>query len=85
MNPRIALATALRVVWQIRRDPRTILLLVAVPCVLLTLLKYVLKDQEASFQHIAVPMLGLFPLTSMFLVTSITMLRERSSGRWNGS
>ena len=80
MSPRIAAATALRVVWQIRRDPRTILLLVVVPCVLLTLLKYVLTGQEASFQHIAVPMLGLFPLISMFLVTSITMLRERSSG-----
>ena len=26
------------------------------------------------------PLLGLFPLVSMFLVTSITMLRERTSG-----
>jgi ABC-2 type transport system permease protein len=80
MSARATLATAVRVVWQIRRDPRTVLLLVIVPCVLLALLKYVLEDQEATFQHIAVPMLGLFPLTSMFLVTSITMLRERSSG-----
>jgi ABC-2 type transport system permease protein len=67
-------------VWQIRRDPRTVLLLVAVPCVLLVLLKYVLEEQETTFQHVSVPLLGLFPLISMFLVTSITMLRERSTG-----
>ena len=32
------------------------------------------------FQRIGVPLLGIFPMTSMFLVTSITMLRERTSG-----
>ena len=32
------------------------------------------------FQSVGVPMLGLFPLISMFLVTSITMLRERTTG-----
>jgi len=36
--------------------------------------------QEAVFQSLGVPMLGLFPLISMFLVTSITMLRERTTG-----
>src|SRR4029450_4454615 len=37
-------------------------------------------EQELVFQRIAGPMLGLFPLVSLFLVTSITMLRERVSG-----
>jgi ABC-2 type transport system permease protein len=73
-------ATARRVLWQIRRDPRTVALLVGVPSLLMALLKFVLADQEPAFQRVGVPLLGLFPLVSMFLVTSITMLRERRSG-----
>lgn len=37
-------------------------------------------DQDRIFQRVGVPLLGIFPLTSMFLVTSITMLRERTTG-----
>jgi ABC-2 type transport system permease protein len=32
------------------------------------------------FQSVGTPMLGLFPFITMFLVTSVTMLRERTSG-----
>jgi ABC-2 type transport system permease protein len=55
-------------------------LLMLVPVLLVTLLKYVFEGREPVFQRIAGPMLGLFPLISLFLVTSITMLRERVSG-----
>jgi ABC-2 type transport system permease protein len=48
--------------------------------VLLVLLDQLFAGQEAIFRRVGVPMLGLFPLISMFLVTSITMLRERISG-----
>ena len=80
MNPRIALATAARVLLQLRRDPRTIALLLAVPCLLEVLLRYVLDGQPAAFQRIGSPLLGIFPFISMFLVTAITMLRERTTG-----
>ena len=80
MTPRITLATAARVLAQLRRDPRTLALLVVVPCVLVTLLKYVFDGSPQTFQRIGVPMLGIFPLVSMFLVTSIAMLRERTTG-----
>ena len=73
-------ATALRVLSQLRRDPRTIALLVVVPCVLVVLVDQLFADRPAVFQQVGVPLLGLFPLVSMFLVTSITMLRERTSG-----
>jgi ABC-2 type transport system permease protein len=73
-------ATARRVLWQIRRDPRTIALLLGVPVGLLTLLRYVFYSQPATFQHIGAPMCGLFPFILMFLITSIAMLRERTSG-----
>ena len=37
------------------------------------------QDPEA-FQHVGGPLVGLFPFTTMFVVTSITMLRERTTG-----
>ncbi len=80
MSPRITLATARRVLWQIRRDPRTVALLLVVPVGLLTLLRYIFDGQPATFQAIGAPMCGLFPFSIMFLVTSIAMLRERTSG-----
>ena len=80
MSARITLATAQRVLWQIRHDPRTIALLLAVPAVLLVLLRYVFDGQPQVFQSIGAPLCGLFPFIVMFLVTSITMLRERTTG-----
>jgi ABC-2 type transport system permease protein len=73
-------ATAARVGQQLRRDPRTIALIVVVPCVLMTLLKEMFAGQPQVFQHVGAPLLGLFPFVSMFVVTSVTMLRERTSG-----
>ncbi len=80
MTPSRTLATALRVLRQLRRDPRTIALLLVVPCVLMIIVDQLFVDDEQVFQSVGVPMLGLFPLISMFLVTSITMLRERTTG-----
>jgi ABC-2 type transport system permease protein len=80
VSPRIALATAARVLLQLRRDPRTIALLLVVPCVLEVLLRYVLDGIPGTFDRIGGPLLGIFPFISMFLVTAITMLRERTTG-----
>jgi ABC-2 type transport system permease protein len=80
MSGRATFATALRVLTQLRRDPRTIALIVVVPIVLVTLLRYMFEDQEQVFDRIGGPMLGIFPFVSMFVVTSVTMLRERVSG-----
>src|SRR5207248_6217641 len=73
-------ATTLRVLTQLRRDPRTIALIVAVPCMLEFLLKEIFAGRPEVFQHVGTPLLGLFPFVSMFVVTSVTMLRERTSG-----
>lgn len=80
MNARITFATTRRVLAQLHHDPRTIGILLAVPVVLVGLMKWIFDSQPAIFQRIGVPLLGIFPLTSMFLVTSIAMLRERTSG-----
>jgi len=73
-------ATAARVLRQLRRDPRTVALLLVVPCVLVALLKYLFVDKPEVFDRIGGPLLGLFPFIAMFVVTSITMLRERVTG-----
>jgi ABC-2 type transport system permease protein len=68
------------VLLQLRNDRRTVALLLVVPAVLLILVRYVFDQDVAVFQRIGAPMVGIFPLISMFLVTSIAMLRERTSG-----
>lgn len=80
MSPRNAGATALRVLAQLRRDPRTIALVLGVPTLLITLMRFIFDHRPLAFQHVAAPLVGLFPFTTMFLVTSITMLRERTTG-----
>ncbi len=76
----MTLATARRVLWQIRRDPRTVALLLLVPVGLLVLMRYVFEGRPGTFQAIGAPMCGLFPFIIMFLITSIAMLRERTTG-----
>ncbi len=80
MTPSITLATSERVLRQLLRDHRTLALVLVVPPVLLTLFRYVLDGQPDAFDRIGGPLVGLFPFISMFLVTSIAMLRERTTG-----
>ncbi len=79
MNPRRTLATAGRVLTQIRHDPRTIVLLVVVPSLLIGLLAWIFSDTPV-FDRVGPAMIALFPFIVMFLVTSITTLRERRTG-----
>ena len=80
MNPARTLATTRRVLTQLRRDPRTIAMLLVVPMVLLWLLDLVFDGQPGTFDRIGPALLALFPFVVMFLVTSVTTLRERTSG-----
>jgi ABC-2 type transport system permease protein len=79
MTPRITLATAARVLTQIRHDHRTLAMLLFVPAVLLTLLWWMFEGGP-TFDFIGPALLALFPFIGMFLVTSIATLRERTSG-----
>lgn len=79
MSARRTFATALRVLQQIRHDPRTIVLLLVVPSLLIGLMAWLFAD-TGTFQLVGPAMLGLFPFIVMFLITSIATLRERRSG-----
>jgi ABC-2 type transport system permease protein len=80
MSARVTLAVARRVLAQLRRDPRTVALLLGVSPFLLALLRGIFDQSVATFQQVGGPLVGLFPFTTMFVVTSITMLRERTTG-----
>ena len=80
MSAHITVATTGRILRQLRHDRRTVALLILVPALLLTLLYFMFHDAGSTFDRIALIMLGVFPFMIMFLVTSIAMLRERTTG-----
>lgn len=82
MRPRRTLAVTVRVLEQIRRDPRTVAMLLAVPSLLMVLLWWMFRDVPVGspFDRVGPALLAVFPFVVMFLVTSVTTLRERSSG-----
>lgn len=80
MSMRKTLATTRRVLRQLSHDHRSVAMIMLVPVVLLTLMKYIFNDRPFMFNNIAPVLLGIFPLVMMFLITSIATLRERKSG-----
>lgn len=80
MHLGLIFATFKRVLNQLSHDKRTLGLLFIVPVVLLGLLAWIYSATPQVFDHIGPPLLGIFPFITMFLVTSITMQRERSGG-----
>jgi ABC-2 type transport system permease protein len=80
MTPRITVAIAGRVLLQLRHDPRTVALLIVVPSLLVALLRYLLDGRPHAFDMLGPGLVGIFPLISMFLVSSITVLSERTTG-----
>jgi ABC-2 type transport system permease protein len=80
MSFAITFSTTGRILRQLRHDRRTVALLVLVPSLLLVLLYFMYDNAGPTFDRIALVMLGVFPFVTMFLVTSIAMLRERTTG-----
>ncbi|MGB2951117.1 ABC transporter permease [Rhodococcus sp. BGS-1C] len=86
MNPHIYTATSTRILRQLRADHRTVAMILMVPSLLMTLLYFLYQEVPLTpgkppvFDRIAIAMLGILPFVVMFLITSIAMQRERSSG-----
>lgn len=76
----VTLATTSRVLRQLSHDHRTVALIFIMPCILLALLRWLFDENLNTFNNIAPALLAIFPFTLMFIVTSITTLRERSGG-----
>lgn len=80
MNGTRTFATAGRVLRQLSHDPRSIALMLVAPSLLVGLFAWLFSDQEGVFDQFGGAILALFPFIVMFLITSITTLRERKSG-----
>jgi ABC-2 type transport system permease protein len=79
VSGRLTVATAVRVLRQVRHDPRIVGLLLVIPCVLIGLLAWVYAGGPV-FDRIGAPLLGVFPFLVMFLVTRVATVGERHSG-----
>lgn len=79
-HAKATLATTKRIIEQLAHDKRTIALMFLAPTMLMSLLWWVFADNTKVFDSIAPAMLGVFPFVIMFLITSITTLRERTGG-----
>lgn len=77
---RATFATTGRILQQLSHDHRTVALIFLVPCLLLSLMRWMFTDNLTTFNIIAPALLGIFPFTIMFIITSITTLRERTGG-----
>jgi len=86
VNARIYAAGTGRILRQLRADHRSVAMVLLVPSLLMVLLYYLYRDvptppnQQSLFDRIAITMLGILPFVVMFLITSISMQRERTSG-----
>lgn len=80
MNGTLTVATAGRVLRQLSHDPRSIALMLVAPSLLVGLFAWLFSDLDGVFDQFGGPILALFPFIVMFLITSITTLRERRSG-----
>ncbi len=74
------LSTARRVLLQLAHDRRSLALVLVLPSVLLWLFSEVFADSPQTFDRVGPQMLGIFPFVVMFLLTSVAMVRERTSG-----
>jgi ABC-2 type transport system permease protein len=81
VRPTSTLAVTSRVLTQLRRDRRTMAMLLVLPCALMALLWWMFQDLPGDgFSSLGPALLALVPFVIMFLVTSVTTLRERTSG-----
>ncbi|WP_199033931.1 ABC transporter permease [Glycomyces salinus] len=79
MSLRITFITAGRILRQLLNDRRTVVLILAVPSLIIALMSAIFDD-ERIFNSIGLILLAFFPFMLMFMVTSITLLRERTGG-----
>ncbi|WP_343575471.1 ABC transporter permease [Mycobacterium sp.] len=79
-------ATTFRILRQLAADPRSIAMILFVPVLVITLMYFMFENAPyrpgapTPFDNACLILLGLFPLFVMFVITSITMQRERARG-----
>lgn len=80
MSLRITFITAGRILRQLLNDRRTIVLILAVPSLMIALISAIMDAAPQAFNSVGLILLAFFPFMMMFMITSITLLRERTGG-----
>ncbi|SDE08279.1 ABC transporter permease [Glycomyces harbinensis] len=80
MSVRITFITAGRILRQLLNDRRTVGLILAVPALIIALISAIMDDSPQVFDTVGLILLAAFPFMLMFMITSITLLRERTGG-----
>ncbi len=80
MSLRITFITAGRIIRQLLNDRRTVVLILAVPALLIALMSAIMDSAPQVFDKTGLILLAAFPFMLMFMITSITLLRERTGG-----
>ncbi len=79
-------ATTARILRQLAADHRSVAMILLVPILIITLMYFMFENvphrpgTPSGFNTACLVLLGLFPLFVMFVITAITMQRERASG-----
>jgi ABC-2 type transport system permease protein len=79
-------ATTARILRQLVGDHRSVAMILLVPILVITLMYFMFQNvptrpgAPSGFNTACLVLLGLFPLFVMFVITAITMQRERASG-----
>jgi ABC-2 type transport system permease protein len=80
MSLRITFITAGRILRQLLNDRRTVVMILAGPALIIALISAIMDAAPHVFNTVGLILLAVFPFFMMFLVTSITLLRERTGG-----
>jgi ABC-2 type transport system permease protein len=86
LSPQAYFATTGRILRQIAGDRRSVAMILLVPILVITLMYFMFENAPhrpgapSPFNNACLILLGLFPLFVMFIITAITMQRERASG-----
>ena len=86
LNLRPYRATTARILRQLAADHRSVAMIIVVPSLVITLMYFMFQNVSTPpgamppFNNACLILLGLLPLIVMFLITSISMQRERVSG-----
>ena len=73
-------AIAGRIVREIRRDRRSVALIIGAPIIVMSLIGFSFQDQKSVLNQVAPALIATMAMFFVFVLTAISFLRERSQG-----
>ena len=74
------LAIATRIAREIRRDRRSLALIIGAPIIVMSLIGFSFQDQKSVLNEVAPALIATMAMFFVFVLTGISFLRERSQG-----